>query len=104
MKFRFAADGTNDVGAVGGIGEVPQVLARSTKIWANILPRWRVGVLLSLFQRPLLFGVVNDAQVVDTGIALGGLTRTKLGIAIADSSPMTATTIMISTWVKPAFG
>ena len=58
VKFRFAADGTNDVGAVGGIGEVPQVLARSTKIWANILPRWRVGVLLSLFQRPLLFGGV----------------------------------------------
>jgi hypothetical protein len=51
----------------------------------------------------LLGGAVKLTEVVDARVLLRGRTRLrKLGIAIAARRPIMATTIMISTRVKPA--
>ena len=64
----------------------------------------RVTLVLLVFERPLLLRAVNLTEVVDAGVFWAVWRAfTKLGIAIAARRPMMATTIMISTSVKPAF-
>jgi len=58
---------------------------------------------LALFQRPLLGSAVNLTQVVMQALACEvARAFTKLGMAMAANRPIMATTIMISTNVKPA--
>jgi len=48
--------------------------ASTPKIRNDVRGARRGSGLLSFFQTPLLFRRINDAEVVDTGIGLGGLT------------------------------
>ena len=86
-------------GAVGRAGRsLFDVFVRAVEVGGER----RVGRGLLVFQGPLFLGAVNLAQVVDAGVGLGLVARfQKLGIAIAANRPMMATTIMISTSVKP---
>ena len=54
---------------------------------------------------PLILAAIDLAQVIDAGILTRELVRALAndGIAIAAKRPMIATTIMISTSVKPCF-
>ena len=47
--------------------------ARPSKIWDQIAANGCGAGWLSGFKRPLLFGLVNDAEVIDAGIGLRGL-------------------------------
>jgi len=61
-----------------------------------------VAVARLVFQRPLLFGTVDLAQVVDAGVLLRRRAGAhEVGDRDRGNRPMMATTIMISTSVKP---
>src|SRR5690348_11731774 len=48
---------------------------RVLQITADVGENWHSGCRGFIFQRPLLLGAVNLAQVVNTGVLLGGSTR-----------------------------
>lgn len=64
---RFFANGAHRVHAA--VWTDRQFSIRSVaKVGPQIVHRWRVGRLFFIFQRPLLFGRVNKAEIVDAGI------------------------------------
>jgi len=65
--------GADDVGT-GAEGAERHRRAGTTHVHHNVRGRRRGGDHLAGFQTPLLLGSINDAEVVDTGIRLRGLT------------------------------
>jgi len=63
------ADGANGVSAAGW------TMGNCAEVRFQIIPRGNIAGLFALFQGPLLFGRVNLAKVVDTGICLRRFTR-----------------------------
>jgi hypothetical protein len=53
---------------------VRHIRADPAKVWGDVRVCGHSGADLTFFQGPLLFGCVNDAEVIDAGIGLRGLT------------------------------
>jgi hypothetical protein len=65
----FIAKGADCVNASGGTGRHFSIRSPA-KVRLYIAHGRRVGVLLLVFQRPLLFGRVNQAKIIDASILL----------------------------------
>jgi len=68
------ANGVNVVTALQGLCRHHS--AASTEVRKDVTARRHGGGDLTIFQGPLLFGLVDNPKIVNTGVGLGSLPRT----------------------------